>query len=81
MTDRTVDRCPRCASDDLALVAEPDGDASGTWTDLFFECRCGERLRAALVAGAYQPVVDDGEPLPLDQQLRAAGATPLPGLE
>ena len=80
MTARITDRCPVCSSDDLALVSEPDGDHTGTWTDLFFECVCGERVRAVNVGGTYQPVVEE-EDVPLDQRLRAAGAPMLPGFD
>lgn len=82
MSERIVDGCPSCTSDNLTLWAEPDGNETGTWTDYWYECEsCGERLRASLVAGTYQPVVEEvEEPPPLDQQLRAAGAQMLPGL-
>ncbi len=62
MSERIVSTCPVCSSDDLALVSEPDGDHTGTWTDLWFQCeRCDHRLAARLVGWTYQPVEDDEE--------------------
>lgn len=60
---RVVDRCPACKSDAvrwLELHVGADGDETGTWPTVLFECaRCGATVAAENNAGEWVPVGDE----------------------